>query len=176
MSLTGSRTLIRRSAEQWREIQLRFEHSGQTQAAFCAAEGLALGVRTGVGSTRLGKTKRGHFNFGLTYCFTSLSTDAFRCILRYPLDRNDARAMAEHGRKSTRLTVSFDEADYAGLNAMVSMSDVSMSWVIRQAIQRFVREHGTEPVLPLTPVKQADRKEASDSLSRTLTIVRGDSW
>ena len=42
MSLTGSRTLIRRSAEQWQEILQRFEHSGQTQAAFCAAEGLAL--------------------------------------------------------------------------------------------------------------------------------------
>ena len=46
MSLTGSRTLIRRSAEQWREIQQRFEHSGQTQAAFCAAEGLALSTFT----------------------------------------------------------------------------------------------------------------------------------
>ena len=38
MSLTGSR----RSAEQWREIQKCFEHSGQTQVAFYAAEGLAL--------------------------------------------------------------------------------------------------------------------------------------
>ena len=46
MSLTGSRTLIRRSAEQWREIQQRFEHSGQTQVAFCAAEGLALSTFT----------------------------------------------------------------------------------------------------------------------------------
>ena len=46
MSLTGSRTLIRRSAEQWREIQQRFEHSGQTQAAFCAGEGLALSTFT----------------------------------------------------------------------------------------------------------------------------------
>ncbi len=42
MSLTGSRTMTRRSAEQWREILQRFEHSGQTQPAFCAAEGLAL--------------------------------------------------------------------------------------------------------------------------------------
>ena len=46
MSLTGSRTLIRRSAAQWREIQQRFEHSGQTQAAFCAAEGQALSTFT----------------------------------------------------------------------------------------------------------------------------------
>ena len=46
MSLTGSRTLFRRAAEQWREIQQRFEHSGQTQVAFCAAEGLALSTFT----------------------------------------------------------------------------------------------------------------------------------
>ena len=42
MSLTGSRTLIRRSAEQWREIQQRFEHSGQTQVAFCTCRGTGL--------------------------------------------------------------------------------------------------------------------------------------
>ena len=29
MSLAGSRTIIRRSAEQWQEILQRFEHSGQ---------------------------------------------------------------------------------------------------------------------------------------------------
>ena len=46
MSLTGSRSMIRPSAEQWREIQQRFEHSGQTQPAFCAAEGLALSTFT----------------------------------------------------------------------------------------------------------------------------------
>ena len=46
MSLTGSRTLIRRSAEQWQEILQRFEHCSQTQAAFCAAEGLALSTFT----------------------------------------------------------------------------------------------------------------------------------
>ena len=33
--------MIRRSAEQWQEILQHFEHRGQTQPAFCAAEGLA---------------------------------------------------------------------------------------------------------------------------------------
>ena len=42
MSLTGSC----RSAEQWREIQKCFEHSGQTQVAFYAVEGLALSTFT----------------------------------------------------------------------------------------------------------------------------------
>ena len=46
MSLTGIQTLIRRSADQWQEILQRFEHCSQTQAAFCAAEGLALSTFT----------------------------------------------------------------------------------------------------------------------------------
>ncbi len=69
--------------------------------------------------------------------------------------------MAERRKKSTRLTVSLDDADYAALNAMASRSDVSLSWVIRQAIQRFVREHGAQPELPLTLAEQTDGKEAS---------------
>ena len=48
--------MIRRSAEQWQEILQRFEHSGQTQPAFCAAEGLALSTfslwRRKLGSSR----------------------------------------------------------------------------------------------------------------------------
>lgn len=64
-------------------------------------------------------------------------------------------------KKTTRLTVSLDEADYAALNAMASRSDVSLSWVIRQAIQCFVREHGAQPELPLTLAEHVGRKEAS---------------
>ena len=67
----------------------------------------------------------------------------------------------ERRKKTTRLTVSLDEADYAALNAMASRSDVSLSWVIRQAVQRFVREHGAEPELPLMLAGQADGKEGS---------------
>ena len=53
--------------------------------------------------------------------------------------------MAKRRKKTTRLTVSLDDADYAALNAVASKSDVSLSWVIRQAIQRFVRENGAQP-------------------------------
>ena len=70
--------------------------------------------------------------------------------------------MAERKKKTTRLTVSLDEADYTALNAMASRIDVSSSWLIRQAIQRFVREHGADPELPLTLVEQGSRKEPSD--------------
>ena len=69
--------------------------------------------------------------------------------------------MVERRKKKTRLTVSLDEVDYAALNALASKSDVSLSWVIRQAIQRFVREHGPQPELPLTLAEGAGRKEAS---------------
>ena len=69
--------------------------------------------------------------------------------------------MAERRKKTTRLTVSLDEADYAALNAMASRSDVSASWVIRQAVQRFLREHDAQPELPLTLAERASAKEAS---------------
>lgn len=63
--------------------------------------------------------------------------------------------MAERRKKTIRLTVSLDEADYAALNAMALRSDVSASWVIRQAVQRFLREHDAQPELPLTLAERA---------------------
>ncbi len=69
--------------------------------------------------------------------------------------------MAERRKKTTRLTVSLDEADYAALNAMALKSDVSLSWVVRQAIQRFVQEHRAQKELPLRLADQASRKEDS---------------
>ena len=42
MSLTGSRTLIRRSAEQWQEILQRFEHSGTDPASVLRCRGTGL--------------------------------------------------------------------------------------------------------------------------------------
>ncbi len=54
--------------------------------------------------------------------------------------------------------MSLDDADYAALNALASKSDVSLSWVIRQAIQRFLREHGVQSQLPLALVEDAAGK------------------
>ena len=53
------------------------------------------------------------------------------------------------------------EADYAALSAVALESDVSLSWVIRQAIQRFVREHRVQRELPLMLADQADKKVTS---------------
>ena len=69
--------------------------------------------------------------------------------------------MAERRKKTTRLTVSLDEADYAALDAIASKSDVSLSWVIRQAIHRFVQEYGAHPDLPLMLAGQDGKQEKS---------------
>ncbi len=92
-------------------------------------------------------------------CITLLHVDALRCRLR-SIDERSAKAVAERRKKTTRLTVSLDEADYAALNTMATRSDVSLSWVIRQAIHRFIREYGAQPELPLTLAGPADKKEA----------------
>ena len=75
--------------------------------------------------------------------------------------------MAERRKKTTRLTVSLDEADCAGVSAMASGSDVSLSWIVRQAVQRFVRGHETRPELPPTLAEQPERKEVSDRDARS---------
>jgi hypothetical protein len=41
-------------------------------------------------------------------------------------------------RKATRLTVSIEEQDYRTLNEIALARDASVSWVIRQAIRRFI--------------------------------------
>jgi len=40
-------------------------------------------------------------------------------------------------RKATRLTASLDAADVEALNRIAEQQDVSLSWVIRQAIRQF---------------------------------------
>ena len=47
--------------------------------------------------------------------------------------------MTARPRKATRLTVSLDAADYDALNHIAQEKDVSLSWVIRQAIRQFVK-------------------------------------
>jgi len=57
--------------------------------------------------------------------------------------------MVERRKRTTRLTVSIDEGDYAALSNLAAKSDVSLSWVIQQASQRLVRQHEAQPELPL---------------------------
>lgn len=69
--------------------------------------------------------------------------------------------MTERRKKTTRLTVSLDDKDYAALTAIAAKSDVSLSWVIRQAIHRFVQVHGAHPELPLTLAGHSNKREGS---------------
>lgn len=69
--------------------------------------------------------------------------------------------MTDRRKKTTRLTVSLDDEDYTALAAIAAKSDVSLSWVIRQAIHRFVQEHGAHPELPLTLAGQSNKREGS---------------
>ncbi len=56
--------------------------------------------------------------------------------------------MTERPRKSTRLTVSLEEQDYDALNGIALDRDVSLSWVVRQAVKQFIeREHDDQDIL-----------------------------
>lgn len=46
--------------------------------------------------------------------------------------------MSDRPRKSTRLTVSLEEQDYDALADLAVARDVSLSWLIRQAVRQFI--------------------------------------
>ena len=46
--------------------------------------------------------------------------------------------MTDRPRKSTRLTVSLEERDYDALAELAVTRDVSLSWLIRQAVRQFI--------------------------------------
>jgi len=48
--------------------------------------------------------------------------------------------MADRPLKSTRLTVSLEEHDYDTLTEIALARDVSLSWVIRQAVKQFIEK------------------------------------
>ena len=48
--------------------------------------------------------------------------------------------MTDRPRKSTRLTVSLEEQDYDALTQIAVARDVSLSWVIRQAVRQFIEK------------------------------------
>lgn len=46
--------------------------------------------------------------------------------------------MTDRPRKSTRLTVSLEEQDHDALAKLAAARDVSLSWLIRQAVRQFI--------------------------------------
>jgi predicted transcriptional regulator len=68
--------------------------------------------------------------------------------------------MADSGRKTVRTSVMLAEDDYAGLQTLAATSDVSVAWVIRHAIQRFLDQHSGQTDLPLRIPFEDVRKRA----------------
>lgn len=61
-------------------------------------------------------------------------------------------------QKTSRVTVSFKESDHELLNRIAEANDVSLSWVVRQAVAEYLDWNKVdEPGLPL-PRPQKDRK------------------
>jgi predicted DNA-binding ribbon-helix-helix protein len=63
-------------------------------------------------------------------------------------------------RKDARLSVSFDSADYAELNALAARRDVSVAWLIRSAVHDLItreRDIRENPELPLVRHKPLRR-------------------
>lgn len=58
-----------------------------------------------------------------------------------------------------RLTVSLTGSDYDALSALAEKDDVSVSWVVRRAIDEYLdnHRHEAEPALPLRVLQKAER-------------------
>lgn len=57
--------------------------------------------------------------------------------------------MSDRSKKlGPRVTVSVTPGDYATLNTLANQEDVSVSWVIRRAINEYLRRHH-QPARPL---------------------------
>ncbi len=62
--------------------------------------------------------------------------------------------MGERPKKlGPRVTVSVAPSDYDSLNSLADRDDVSVSWVVRRAIQEYLRAHGEAP--PTSPGSRA---------------------
>ena len=56
--------------------------------------------------------------------------------------------MARPSRKPVRTSVVLPEEAYARVQRMAAANDVSIAWVIRQAVQRFLDSHEYQRELP----------------------------
>lgn len=58
-----------------------------------------------------------------------------------------------------RLTVSITGGDYDALSALAERDDVSVSWVVRRAIDEYLdnHRHEAEPALPLRVPQKAEK-------------------
>lgn len=65
----------------------------------------------------------------------------------------------QHKKFGPRLTVSLTGSDYDALAALAEKDEVSVSWVVRRAIDEYLdnHRHEVEPALPLRVLQKAER-------------------
>lgn len=64
--------------------------------------------------------------------------------------------MALRSKNAVRTSVILPEEAHARIQALAGANDVSSAWVIRQAVLKFLDEHGSQTELPLRiPSKKA---------------------
>ena len=68
--------------------------------------------------------------------------------------------MATRPRKPVRTSVVLPEDAYARVQRMAAANDVSIAWVIRQAVQRFLDSHEYQTELPFGVPEE--RREQAD--------------
>ena len=84
-------------------------------------------------------------------------SDRLLCLMSKP---QRYLPMAGKVRKfGPRLTVSLTGQDYDDLSALADKDDVSVSWVVRRAIDEYLdhHRHEVEPALPLRHLQKAER-------------------
>lgn len=61
-----------------------------------------------------------------------------------------------------RLTVSVTTSDYDALNALAKKDEVSVSWVVRRAVEEYLRGYRqeSEPTLPQRVLRKPERPAA----------------
>ena len=65
----------------------------------------------------------------------------------------------KHKKFGPRLTVSLTGSDYDALSALAEKDEVSLSWVVRRAIDEYLdnHRHEVEPSLPLRVLQKSER-------------------
>lgn len=66
----------------------------------------------------------------------------------------------KHKRYGPRLTVSLTDSDYDALSTIAEKDEVSLSWVVRRAINEYLDNHRPEvkPPLPLRALQKSERR------------------
>lgn len=75
-------------------------------------------------------------------------------------ERKGGSAMKAKFRKfGPRLTVSLTTSDYDELNTLAQKDEVSVSWVVRRAVEQYLQNHNNKRNLPRRVLQKAERPD-----------------